>query len=496
MIAKIKIGKNFIGALEYNTNKINDLNPKECAELLETNLSSLDSDSVKMELTFIEQLNPKLERTTFHTSLSFGKDEIVSNEKMLAIAKEYMSRMGFVDNLFAIVRHNDTDHPHCHILCHRISLDGKTVSDSNSYHQSNEILRDLEQKYDLLKVNSIYNSNKKNITKNEIEYTLRTEKPTVKVELELLVSRSKESAVDINDFINRLEQKGVKVFFKQDSGSNPIGLLFHYKDIVISASKLNKGFVLPRILEYFELQNHPKLPEFADHVNKRTNQLLESQGLRTLQVNSKGEGLGIFMKAVINQVLSNSKSICSFINSLESNGIYCQFNVAKTGRVTGMNLIHQGKSYKASDIDRSFSYNKIFKKLDYEQVRDSKTISETNTRTRERFGNEVPKGSAKSIREAERQSSRSFQSDKKGEFKVPRAMQANFKSAIGATESSQQSVSKATRANNISVEKTEVTGKVVGNFISNIGSIFDTGFSKDGLNTQRNDKKVKNKPSL
>jgi len=485
MIAKIKIGKNFIGALEYNTNKLNHPDINERAELLESNFSSLETDSVKKELLFLEQLNPNLERTTFHTSLNFGKGEVLSNELMLAIAKEYMHKMGFGDNMYAIVRHNDTDHPHCHILCHRTKLDGKTVSDSNSYHKSNDILRGLEDKYGLIKVNSIYNSTNKNITKNEIEYMLRTKKPTLKAELELLVSVSKDKAVDINDFVIRLQQKGINIFFRQDTNSNPVGLLFLYQRKVISASKLKKDFVLPRVLEHFELTNHPKLPEYAKYINERTNKALVFQGFNSLCVNATRGGASVFIKAVINQALSQNKSIGSFIGSLEQSGINCLFNIAKTGRVTGMSLIYNGKAYKSSDIDRHFSSNKIFKKLGYEQVRDSQAISKSNATTRARYGDQIPKASVGEVRDLEKQSGRNLQSSQNREFKISRVMLSDFKSASGTT-----------RSDNISSEKAEITGKVATDFISNISSVLNPGYSKDGLNTQRNDKKVKNKPSL
>lgn len=485
MIAKIKIGRNFIGALEYNTKKLNHPNIDERAELLESNFSSLEADSVKKELLFLEQFNPGLERTTFHTSLNFGKGEEISNELMLSISKEYMHRMGFEDNMYAIVRHNDTDHPHCHILCHRTKLDGKTVSDSNSYHKSNEILRSLEDKYGLTKVTSIYESKNKNITKNEIEFMLRTKKPTLKAELVELVFVSKGKAVDMNDFVNRLQQKGIEIFFRQDANNNPVGLLFLYQGKVIPASKLNKDFVLPRVLDHFNLTNHYKLPEFANYINERTNKVLVSQGFKSLNINTTKEGYSLFIKAVLNQALVQNKSLESFIRSLEQNSINCQFNVAKTGRVTGMSLIYDGKAYKSSDIDRNFSAIKIFKKLGYEQIRDSETISKSNATTRTRYGDKIPKASFGEVREAKRQSGRNLQSNQVRDIKVRTAKQPDHKSTAVTTKSDKTTFKNA-----------EIVGKEVTSFISSISSIFNPGISKDGLNTKRNDRKAKNKPSL
>lgn len=485
MIAKIKIGKNFIGALEYNTTKLNHLDPNERAELLESNFYSLDTDSVKRELLFLEQLNLGLERTTFHTSLSFAKGEIISNELMLCIAKEYMFRMGFDDNMYAIVRHNDTDHPHCHILCHRTKLNGKTVSDSNSYHISNEILRNLEDKYGLIKVNSIYASTNKNITKNEIEYMLRTKKPTLKAELEQLVSDVKDKAVDINDFVNRLHIKGIKIFFRQDANNLPIGLLFFYQGKVIPASKINKDFGLPQVLAHFKLTNHRKLPEFANYVNAHTNKVLVSQGLHSLSVRSTRDGPSGNIKTIVYQALSKNKSLGSFISSLEENNINCLFNVAQTGRVTGMSFIYNGIAYKSSDIDRNFSSNKIFKRLDYEQVRDSETISKTNAATRARFGNQIPKASIGKIRNVKKQSNCNFQQDQDRALTVQAAMHSDIKSP-----------SEAGGSNKRSFKQAETVGEQIPDYINGIGNMFNSGFSKDGLNTQRNDRKAKNKPTL
>jgi len=151
MLAKQKIGKSFMGALNYNLQKLYHPDPSVKAELLATNFISLNKVEIKKEVDLIKMMSPKLSRDTYHTSLNFSVNEKISNDKMWAIAEEYMKRMGFDNNLYCIFRHNDASHPHCHILALRTRLDGTVVDDSNNYKRSEKIVRELEDKYQLIK---------------------------------------------------------------------------------------------------------------------------------------------------------------------------------------------------------------------------------------------------------------------------------------------------------------------------------------------------------
>ena len=140
MIAKQSIGSSFMGALNYNLKKMYAKDPSQKAELLDTNFVRLDQHLIKKEVGIMKELNPRLKRNTYHTSLNFSKDEKISNQKMMEVAQEYMSKMGFDNNGYFIFRHNDSSHPHCHILCLRNRYDGTVVSDSNNFARSEKIV--------------------------------------------------------------------------------------------------------------------------------------------------------------------------------------------------------------------------------------------------------------------------------------------------------------------------------------------------------------------
>jgi len=482
MIAKIKIGRDFIGALQYNLDKVESEDRSKCAVILETNFSSLQIDDVKRELDYLTALNPRLKRTTFHTSLNFGKGEILSDEKMLAVAKEYMGGMGFNDNLYVIVRHRDTEHPHCHIVAHRTGLDGKTVSDSNSYLLNDNIVRGLEKKYGLQRVESIYSSKNRNVTKNEIEYMLRTGQPTAKMELEAGVSDALGQAKDIIDFVRRLEQQGIRAYFKQDSRGKPVGILLaNRKGIIIPGSKLGKELSLTRILKYFSLSGHPKLVEFATRVNSRNSRFFQKSG--TSDLDSERESIGSVRKKV-EYALARNNSLEDFVRNLEGDEIHCLFNVAKTGRVTGLSLIYQGKMYKSSDIHRQLSVGKIFNKLNYEQARDSAAVSAANLRTRERFGNEIPRARTRKPLYSEKESGSHFQAGEIWDQKASAAGQF-------ITRNLGQGPSVAGG----DIKQSNEVEKPLSSLIDRVGAVITSGYHQDGLNTKRNNRR-KNRPKL
>jgi len=133
MIASQKIGKSFMGALNYNFRKMNHPDPSQRATLLDTNFSSMDKQQISREVDLIREFRPNLNRYVYHTSLNFTKTEDLTDDALLTIAHEYLEELGYNNNQYFIFRHYDADHPHLHLLVNRITFDGEVVSDSNKY---------------------------------------------------------------------------------------------------------------------------------------------------------------------------------------------------------------------------------------------------------------------------------------------------------------------------------------------------------------------------
>ena len=84
-----------------------------------------------------------------HISLNPHPDDVLSEGQYAQIAHEYMEKMGFGDMPYIIVKHEDIDRHHIHIVALRVRPDGSVISDKNNFYKSKDICRELEKKYGL-----------------------------------------------------------------------------------------------------------------------------------------------------------------------------------------------------------------------------------------------------------------------------------------------------------------------------------------------------------
>ncbi len=151
MVAKISLGNSLYGAIAYNGEKIN----KEKGRVLDTNKIYNDgSGQINIRRVFedFKRWMPaatRTERPMMHISLNPHPDDRLSDADYSRLAHEYMEKMGFADMPYIIVKHEDIDRHHIHIVALRVGTDGRCISDKNNFYRSKEITRELEAKYGL-----------------------------------------------------------------------------------------------------------------------------------------------------------------------------------------------------------------------------------------------------------------------------------------------------------------------------------------------------------
>ncbi len=91
----------------------------------------------------------KAEKPMMHISLNPHPDDRLSDAEYAQLAHEYMEKMGFADMPYLIVKHEDIDRHHIHIVALRVRPDGTAISTKNNFYKSKEITRELEKKYGL-----------------------------------------------------------------------------------------------------------------------------------------------------------------------------------------------------------------------------------------------------------------------------------------------------------------------------------------------------------
>lgn len=151
MVAKISVGSSLYGAIVYNGEKIN----KEKGRVLDTNKIFNDgSGNVNIHRAFEDfkrwmPQSTRAEKTMMHISLNPHPDDVLTEGQYAQIAHEYMEKMGFGDMSYIIVKHEDIDRHHIHIVALRVRPDGSVISDKNNFYRSKDICRELEKKYGL-----------------------------------------------------------------------------------------------------------------------------------------------------------------------------------------------------------------------------------------------------------------------------------------------------------------------------------------------------------
>jgi hypothetical protein len=146
MISKvIKPGKSFAGACRYLCSD------RERAEVIFSE-GIRDYDYLLMATDFESQrqLNPGLKSPVQHIILSWCPGEEIGNEMMTGIALEYLKRIEVSNTQVVVVRHNDRNNPHAHILFNRVNNEGLTIKDSFLGLRGKKISQQLTQEYGLI----------------------------------------------------------------------------------------------------------------------------------------------------------------------------------------------------------------------------------------------------------------------------------------------------------------------------------------------------------
>jgi len=151
MVAKITIGSSLFGAIKYNADKVNEGK----GQLLDTNRLFNDGTgkvNISQVLHDFERWMPSSVRTqkpVLHVSLNPHPEDKLTDGELTAIAHEYMERMGYKDQPYIIVKHEDIDRHHIHIVSVRVNDQGKCIDKSFNFPRSQRITRDIEKEYGL-----------------------------------------------------------------------------------------------------------------------------------------------------------------------------------------------------------------------------------------------------------------------------------------------------------------------------------------------------------
>ena len=153
MIVRINTGKKPAGAVRYNEEKVanGQAHLIGVSNYPKDNPDELTMRSKIVTLETYAGLNERISSPTLHISMAFHPSEKLTDHQLKTIGEEYMEKMGYSNQPMLIYRHEDTHHPHIHIVSVSVDIEGKKISDSNNRPRSNAIRKEMEISYRLVK---------------------------------------------------------------------------------------------------------------------------------------------------------------------------------------------------------------------------------------------------------------------------------------------------------------------------------------------------------
>lgn len=289
MMAKIVQGRGFKGVLNYVLDK------HKAEVLWAVGLRLSDRNSVVQSFITQSSLNP-IAKPVAHISLDFSAQdrEKLTNQKMVEIADEYLQKMGYGNTQVLMVRHNDTDHPHLHMVLNRIDNDGKRISDKNERIRSTKVCKELTVKYGLY-----FAKGKENVK----EYRLR-EPDKTKYEIYNAVKSTLPACKNWKELAAILAKEGISIEFKTKGSTRQVeGVKFSKNGYSFSGSKVDKQFSFSKI--DFALRQNSRVGQQSDTRIMPIQPQAPQQKLAPTDSDGSGSGLGGLFDDLLTPNLAN-----------------------------------------------------------------------------------------------------------------------------------------------------------------------------------------------
>ncbi len=261
MIAKIIYGKTCQGTLNYVLGK-EGMQILGYGNTFSQNISPKFFGNV---LHFQGQRNATKNRYA-HISLNLPHGEHLDDRTFYKISKEFMENMGFGEQPYMVVRHNDTKHEHVHIVTTIVKEDGKVLPIYNSHKRSMATRQYLEKKYGLSQAPTTKQKSQLPIYRlPEKQFGMDAEKGTKFYLQDVLNSINQKFKVrSFNELARLVKPYHIEVRqTKNEMGR--IGVAFGldnkkgYRTRFINGSAVHRGLSGPKLQKVFDTHSNSKL---------------------------------------------------------------------------------------------------------------------------------------------------------------------------------------------------------------------------------------------
>lgn len=235
MMGKIpKSGRSFKGCVEY------------C--MLKEDAVVLDADGLRTgevahaiaDFNMQRKMRPSLGQAVGHIALNWSPEDAqkLTDELMVKIAKEYLTKMKITGTQVLMVRHHDTNHPHLHLVFNRVNNEGKTISDANQRWNNVKVCKALTLKYGFHMAEGKDRVNRRRLkgadkAKYQLHDQIKAILPTVK---------------SMDELQKQLAKQGISMLYKYKNGTLEVqGISFSKGEYQFKGSEIDRSLSYGKI---------------------------------------------------------------------------------------------------------------------------------------------------------------------------------------------------------------------------------------------------------
>ena len=281
MIGKVITGKSFGGCIRY-------LVQKHDAVILDAaGIRIQEASQMINDFNLQRKFNPDLGKAVGHIVLSWSVNDAakLNDELMVTLAKEYLHKMKIRDTQYLIVKHNDREHPHIHIIYNRVDNNGKTISDNFQKQRNVHVTKELTLKH------GFYLSP----GKEQVKRQALKGADKVKYELFDAIRSAGKKVKNIDELIKLLAKSGITTHLKYKGNTDEVqGISFSKGEYKFKGSEIDRNLSYAKLINAIQEQQVKPEKSLADQLREaiRNNEQGKTQGSHYLkQAISVGAGL-------------------------------------------------------------------------------------------------------------------------------------------------------------------------------------------------------------
>lgn len=341
--------------LAYNLKKVEG----EVATPLSSNYMSLEA-SFKQHLSYFTELtsqDTRVKNVAKHIIINPAENNL-SDETLNNIAQDFMKEMGWDNQPCLVVKHEDIDKIHIHIVTTNVDFNGNKIDTNYEKKRANKVRQDLEVKYNLQPAEDSKLSPKEKAKKVVDNINNFLEESKITPESDSIHYGEKDLVKKIRKVL-RYVTKNYR--YKNVEELNKILLQYNIKSKIVSGTK-RSGDEYNGIMFYSIDDKEEKKGVSGSTISRQFSFSFFEQKFETDEKYFKQEKLAInqiktYMAGQISRVLNQYKqgiSYDDFKEILRNSGIDVQYSINNEGRLLGVSFVNnvKGVVFKLSELDK------------------------------------------------------------------------------------------------------------------------------------------------